>query len=138
MDYRYNLRFVFFGICKLLTKKQKLLFRDNDKIKQVLKKSIANLNYVKFLDRVEPSISSLDEKKQLRMNLNNFYLNNNIYSLTFNQNCCWAVECFTMKELMEITESIEKELGIFFKCGVDSEIILEKTKWCMVYEEKDE
>ena len=86
MDYRHNLRFKIFGINEPLNAKQKLLLKDNNNIKNILKKVVNSINYIKFLDRVEPSIASLDEKKQLRMN----QYNNN-YILNFNQNSYWAV-----------------------------------------------
>ena len=78
----FNIKFTIFDENKPLTQKQIKIRNnlidlnniDND-IKKILKNSIIDFNEYKFLDRVEPSISSIDEKKQLRMKLS--YIVNN-------------------------------------------------------------
>ena len=65
----FNIKFTIFDENKPLTQKQIKIRNnlidlnniDND-IKKILKNSIIDFNEYKFLDRVEPSISSIDEK----------------------------------------------------------------------------
>ena len=60
----------------------------NNDLKKILKESCCELNYmIKFLDRVEPAICSLDGNKQLRMSFISLVNQNkkNSNSLIFNQ-----------------------------------------------------
>ncbi len=66
----FNIKFTIFDEDKHLTQKQIKIRNnlidmnniDND-MKKILKNSIIDFNEYKFLDRIEPSISSIDEKK---------------------------------------------------------------------------
>lgn len=66
---QFNIKFTIFDENQPLTKKQiqirnKLVDMNNEDndMKKILKYAITGLNDYKFLDRVEPSISSIDEK----------------------------------------------------------------------------
>jgi hypothetical protein len=65
----YCVKFMLFYSIPLTDKQNELryLLCHNDDLKKILKASINKIGNLKFLDRTEPAISSLDERKQLRM-----------------------------------------------------------------------
>ncbi len=63
---------------------------------------------IKLLDRCEPSISTHDESKQLRLSFNDFYSIDNF--ITFEQGHSASSEYFSIDELASIGYLIQKEL----------------------------
>ena len=116
MNIPFKIKFTIFDETKPLTKKQikiknNLIDMKNDMndMKKILKNVISGLNDVKFLDRFEPSICSLDEKKQLRMS---FCYQDKKYqhSIHFNQDHSLCKEYFSIEELKNISNKINIEL----------------------------
>ena len=76
-ELRFHIKFDMFDETKPLAMKQNKIIEkmtsskiiDND-LKKILKYAINELDNYKFLDRLEPAISSIDEKKQLRCSTN--------------------------------------------------------------------
>ena len=130
----FNIKFTIFDEDKPLTQKQIKIRNnlidmnniDND-MKKILKNSIIDFNEYKFLDRIEPSISSIDEKKQLRMKLS--YISNNQYphSLHFSQNHSQRKEYFSMEELKNISNRIKNELEEYLHYKMDTPILYIET-----------
>ena len=110
MNIPFKIKFTIFDENRPLTKtnKNNLIDMMND-MKKILKNVISGLNDVKFLDRFEPSICSLDEKKQLRMS---FCYQDKKYqhSIHFNQDHSLCKEYFTIEELKNISNKIKIEL----------------------------
>ena len=129
MNIPFNIKFSIFDEDKPLTKDQikirnKLIDMkniDND-MKKILKNSIIDFNEYKFLDRVEPSISSIDEKKQLRLTPNT-----NQYSLHFNQHHSQCKEYFSIEELKNISNRIKNELQEYLHYEIDTPILYVET-----------
>ena len=132
MNIPFNIKFTIFNEVKPLTKKQiqiknKLIDmnnKDND-MKKILKYAITELNDYKFLDRVEPSISNIDETKQLRMSLQQVLNSKDEYpqSLIFIQN--QGKEYFSIEELKIITKSIKNELEEYLHYEIDTFLYIE-------------
>jgi len=99
-----------------LTKQQNIIRKkmcENDDLKKILKESCCELNdMIKFLDRVEPSICSLDEHKQLRMSFKSLHDDNKkeSNSFIFNQNHCMCKEYFSIDELTIISQKIKEKI----------------------------
>jgi len=74
----------------------------------------------KYLERCEPSLCSLDEQKQFRLNCD-FYFGNKKTSpyIEFNQNECWNKQYFTLQELREICKHIQSELEEYLCYKID-------------------
>lgn len=127
---QFNLKFTIFDENKPLTKKQINLMNkmiefwniDSD-IKKILKKSMDELDGYKFLDRVEPSISTIDEKKQLRLKYMNSYDYKHSYSIHFRQR--YTDEYFSIDELKTISKSIKKNLEEYLHYGISSFLYIE-------------
>ena len=79
------------------------------------------LNDYKFLDRVEPSISSIDETKQLRLawSQSDQYK----YSLYFNQRHSCCKEYFSIEELKNISNRIKNELDEYLHYDIGMPIL---------------
>ena len=132
MNIPFNVKFTIFNEVKPLTEKQKQIKnklidmnnKDND-MKKILKYAITELNDYKFLDRVEPSISNIDETKQLRLSLQQHLNRNDEYqhSLIFIQNQC--KEYFSIEELKIITKSIKNELEEYLHYEIDTFLYIE-------------
>ena len=132
MNIPFNVKFTIFNEVKPLTKKQiqiknKLIDmnnKDND-MKKILKYAITELNDYKFLDRVEPSISNIDETKQLRMSLQQVLNSKDEYphSLIFIQN--QGKDYFSIEELKIITKSIKNELEEYLHYEIDTFLYIE-------------
>jgi hypothetical protein len=132
MNIPFNVKFTIFNEVKPLTEKQKQIKnklidmnnKDND-MKKILKYAITELNDYKFLDRVEPSISNIDETKQLRLSLQQHLNSNDEYqhSLIFIQNKC--KEYFSIEELKIITKSIKNELEEYLHYEIDTFLYIE-------------
>jgi len=134
MSLPFNIKFTIFDENKPLTQKQINIRNnlidsnniDND-MKKILKNIINLYSYTsfdfKFLDRIEPSISSIDEKKQLRMNLT-FLLNEKYpHSLHFSQKHSQSKEYFSLEELKNISNRIKNELEEYLHYEIDTPIL---------------
>lgn len=133
MNIPFNIKFTIFDEDKPLTQDQikirnKLIDTkniDND-MKKILKNTINSYSYpsfdFSFLDRVEPSISSIDEKKQLRLTPNT-----NQYSLHFNQHHSQCKEYFSIEELKNISNRIKNELQEYLHYEIDTPILYVET-----------
>jgi hypothetical protein len=126
----FTVKFTIFDENKKLTRKQEILRETivndiNDRIIEILQESIKDDPQFKMLDRAEPSISNIDETKQLRLRLSNLFCteNKNKYSLHFYQG--HSTENFTMKELKYIANKIKDELEIFLRYDIDTIIYIE-------------
>lgn len=106
----FNIRFSFVGNNPLTEK----LY---DNIDKIIKHAIDNLPELILLDRCEPSISSLNEKKQLRLSMN-CVINNKLqeHKLIFIQH---GVEYFDLWELRTIADAIKSEIEECLLCTVD-------------------
>ena len=126
---RFNIKFTIFSGNKGPTKEQiKIIIAnltdennfDND-LKKILKYSIADLTNYKFLDRCEPAISSIDERKQLRLT----WMRPNKYqhSLHFNQLHSQSKEYFSIEELKIVANRIKTELEEYLQLEIDTPIL---------------
>ena len=130
----FNIKFTIFDEDKNLSQKQIKIRNhlidmnniDND-MKKILKNSIIDFNEYKFLDRVEPSISSIDEKKQLRMKLSYIVNNKYLHSLHFSQKHSQCKEYFSIEELKNISNRIENELEEYLHYEIDTPILYIET-----------
>lgn len=117
MNIPFNIKFLIFDENKPVTKNQLKIINklidmnniDND-MKKILKNSITGLDQYKFLDRLEPSICSLDEKKQLRMSFTMYNGDKNQHSIYFNQQHSQCIEYFSIEELTNISNRIKNEI----------------------------
>jgi hypothetical protein len=123
MNMQFNIKFTIFDENQPLTKKQIQIRNNlsNDDMKQILKNAIIGLNDYKFLDRVEPSISSIDETKQLRLawSQSDQYK----YSLYFNQRHSCCKEYFSIEELKNISNRIKNELDEYLHYDIGMPIL---------------
>ena len=88
-----------------------------------MKESFINDEHYKFLERAEPSISSIDEKKQLRLRFNTDHFEFKQHSLHFHQLHSSSQEYFNLEELKIISEKIKNELETFLHYQIDEPII---------------
>jgi hypothetical protein len=113
----FKIKFAIFDESKTLTKKQIEIMKslldvfddDYDNVlKKILKQSISDLPNYKFLSRMEPAISTIDEKTQLR----HTWIQPNTYkhSLHFNQCHSSCEKYFTIEELKTISNRIKTNL----------------------------
>jgi hypothetical protein len=125
MNLPFNIKFVIFDENNDLTRDQKgirIKLVDND-IEKILKYAISTLNEYKFLDRVEPAISSIDEKKQLRLELEFDRQRSKPHSLIFHQR--QSVECLSIEELKIISNKIKNEIEEYLHYGIDTIIFID-------------
>ena len=128
MNMQFNIKFTIFDENQPLTKKQiqirnKLVDMNNEDndMKKILKYAITGLNDYKFLDRVEPSISSIDEKKQLRLTMSSS--DQYKYSLYFNQRHSSCKEYLSIEELKNISTRIKNELDEYLHYDIGMPIL---------------
>lgn len=127
-DIPFNIKFVIFDENKPLTQKQikirnKLIDMNNidNDMKKILKNSISNLSEYKFLNRLEPSIATIDEQKQLRMMLG--YNNQYLHSLHFSQKHSQCKKYFSIEELKNISNNLKNELEEYLHYEIDTPIL---------------
>jgi hypothetical protein len=126
MNLPFNVKFIIFDENKEITKQQqKLKFCINEKIKDILKNKFNHdINY-KFLDRMEASLSSIDENKQIRLRIDTAHTTCKKYqhSLHFHQKHSCSKEYFTIDELKYISNKIKFGLEKFLHYEIDEPII---------------
>lgn len=120
----FNIKFTIFDESKTLSTKQikimKSLVDDND-LKEILKHAISDFPDYKFLNRCEPAISTIDEKKQLRYS----WIQPNTYkhSLHFNQYHSTCKEYFTIEEIKTISNRVKTELEEYLHFEIDTPLL---------------
>lgn len=126
MNCPFNVKFAIFDENKETTKKQtelrkKLIWDD---MRNIIKNSFDNDDNYKWLDRVEASVSSNDEKKQLRLSIDTFHIESKKYqhSIYFNQKHSCSKEYFTIEELKYISSKIKFGLEVFLHYEIDEPI----------------
>jgi hypothetical protein len=127
MNFPFNVKFAIFDENKEITKNQtelrkKLIWDD---LRNIIKEIFNNDNNYKWLDRTEASVSSNDEKKQLRLSICGSKIEGKKYqhSIHFNQNHTASKEYFTMEELKYISGKIKNGLEDFLHYEIDEPII---------------
>jgi hypothetical protein len=132
MSYPFSVEFNIFYKNMVIDKKAidimnklKTGFHTKDSIlKRIISYSVENLGTkYKLFDRLEPSISSIDEKKQLRLaiDIDKLKYNNSIY---FNQT---GSEYFTIEELKDISQKVKEELEEYLRFEIFEPIIYIET-----------
>jgi hypothetical protein len=124
MNYPFKIKFIIVDENKELTIKQNLLKH----FRQILKELFNNDQNYKFLDRVEASVSSIDENKQLRLTMD---IHHNFHSLIFHQRHSSVKEYFKIEELKYISEKIQIGLEDFLRYKIDSPIIYIETDYIL-------
>ena len=127
MEYSFNVKFIIFDENKQVTDTQKTLRKMiiYDDLREILKKVFKNDENYKFLDRVEASVSSIDENKQLRLRFDTHHINSNQYhhSLHFDQTHSCCKKNFTIEELKYITNRIKIGLEDYLNYKIDNPTI---------------
>lgn len=127
MNYKFKVEFAIFDKERRLSETQlnlrKSLMRKRI-LNDILKNEFKNDENYKYLDRSEASISSIDETKQLRLQLDN-YIGQTRYehSLHFHQNHSCSSSFFTFEELKYISYKIKNALEVYLKYEIDEPII---------------
>jgi hypothetical protein len=124
--YLFNIEFIIFNQNEIITNtdkkiKDKLI---NNDLSQILSLAIKDLQNYKILDRMEPSISSIDENIQLRLRYLSKEYDMNKYSLFFYQNNKEG-HYFEIDELIEISKMIRKELEWYLHYTIEVNIQLD-------------
>ena len=126
--YLFNIEFIIFNQNEIITNtdkkiKDKLI---NNDLSQILSLAIKDLQNYKILDRMEPSISSIDENIQLRLRYLSKEYDMNKYSLFFYQNNKEG-HYFEIDELIKISQNIKKELEEYLHYEIDAKLQLDIT-----------
>lgn len=117
--YSFEIKFIIFNNMPLTEEQNKIrekmceMKEINNDLKKILKESCCELNYmIKFLDRLEPAICSLDGNKQLRMSLISLVNQNkkDSNSIIFNQNHPMCKKYFNIEELTIISLKIKEKI----------------------------
>lgn len=124
--YLFDIEFIIFDPQKIITKEKKN-FKDkliNDDLLKILSFAIEDLENYKILDRMEPSISSIDENIQLILKYITPESDMNKHSLFFYQNNNESYY-FEIDELIKISKRIKKELEEYLHYEIDVKIQLD-------------
>ena len=126
MNQSFHIKFVIFDENKDLTNKQKKLRMKliEFDMRKILEYAISDLNEYKILDRTEPAISSIDEKKQLRLELEfDTPTRAKQHSLIFSQN--YSHDFFTIEEIKIVSKNIKNEIEEYLHYEIDTIIFIE-------------
>ena len=124
--YPFSVKFKIFNNCQLSIEQQKIREKLCDDFHLILKNSINEYsNTYKYLERCEPSISSIDENKQLRMCFNSFMNTNKDLTqyIIFTQN--EGNENFSLEEIKVICQQIKQEIEEYLHYGIDAFIYID-------------
>lgn len=128
MNLPFNLKFILFDENEELTREQLKLRKsmlNGEILKNILIEAFKNDNSYKFLERLEPSISSIDEKKQfrLRFDVSHSELKQYQHSLHFHQLHSGSKEYFLLGEIKYISHKIKLEIEDYLQYKIDEPII---------------
>jgi hypothetical protein len=136
MSYPFNIKFTIFDENIDVSRKQKELRHSmifEDILKNILKKAFIDDDKYKFLEKEEPSISSIDENKQLTLRFITEYVHfefkQHQHSLHFHQLHSNSQEYFNLEELKIISEKIKKGLEEFLHYKIDEPIVYIDTSY---------
>ena len=125
MNYSFSIKFKIFNEYSLSTKQEKIRKQLCNDFHLILKNSIAELNdKYKYLVRCEPSICSIDEKKQLRMCLNSF-MNANTESQYIFFNQMNGIEFFTLQDMKLICKKIKQEIEEYLHYEIEAYLYID-------------
>jgi hypothetical protein len=131
MTFPFNIKIVIFDENKELLKKQKEIRKEliMDNMRYIFKELFNKDTNYKWLDRMEASVSSIDENKQLRLRFDTSHNENKKYqySLHFHQKHTGSKEYFTIEELKYISDKIKIGLETFLHYEIDEPIIYIQT-----------
>lgn len=122
----FEIEFILFNKNVPITQKQKKVRNKLiENLKLILEISMEKFGNYKLLNRAEPSISTQDERKQLRFSWDTVHLecDKYIHSLYFHQRHGACIEYFTIEELKEIAESIQRQIGCYLGYDLDPPVI---------------
>ena len=124
--YLFNIEFIIFNQNEIITNTDKKIKDEliNKDLSHILSVAIEDLQNYKILDRLEPSISSIDENIQLRLRYLSKEYDMNKYSLFFYQNNKEG-HYFEIDELIEISKRIRKELEWYLHYTIEVNIQLD-------------
>ena len=120
-QYPFSVKFKIFNNCQLSIEQQEIRGKICDDFHLILKNSIGEFSdKYKYLERCEPSISSIDENKQLRMCFNSFMNTRKDLSqyIIFNQ--AESNEIFSLEEI-----KIKQEIEEYLHYGIDAFIYID-------------
>jgi len=124
MKYSFNVKFKIFDVYSSSEKQKAIREKLCEDLPLILQNSIRdNCDEYKYLFRCEPSICSIDEKKQLRMSLSSFMnVNTESQYIIFNQKS--GEEIFTLEELTLLCKKIKKEIEEYLHYEIDAFIYI--------------
>ncbi len=126
MNQPFHIKIVIFDENTNLTTKQETIrmkLVDVD-MRKILECAVTELNEYKLLDRVEPTISSIDEKKQLRLELEcGTPIRAKQHSLIFRQN--YSHDFLTIEELLIVSRIIKSKIEEYLHHEIDTIIFTE-------------
>ena len=116
MNFPFYVKFVIFDQHKNVTKEQQNIKKQlHEDLNEIFKNTFNDKDddNLKFLDRCEAAVSSINEIKQLR--LCNWFNKVDIHphSIVFHQLHCHNEEYFTIEELKYISHKIKHELELY-------------------------
>ncbi len=133
MNYPFNVEFIIFDKKEEVSQEQEEIRTQLiwDDLRDIVKEIFNDDNHYKWLDRVEASVSSTDETKQLRLAMDSFHTDMKQFqhSIIFNQNHYSSTEYFTIEELKYISGKIKNGLEEFLRYEINDPIIYIETKW---------
>ena len=120
MNYPFKIKFTIFDENKVVSEQKQISkqYIMDYGLTDIIKSSFNNDDNLKFLDRCEPSISSIDETKQLRLGN---YVDWTSHYLHFNQS--HSDDNFTIEELIYISNKIKNGLEELLHYEIDEPII---------------
>ncbi|AYV83110.1 MAG: hypothetical protein Hyperionvirus4_75 [Hyperionvirus sp.] len=121
---RFDIRFRLFSRSIIITDKHIQIKKDlyKNHLKEIFRK--LNLNDIKFLDRTEPAISTLDENKQLRLVVAEYLQPHmfNKYNMILRN---YGKDSFDIDELKYISNQIRHHLEKYLGYGIQTSLICE-------------
>ena len=123
MNLPFNIKFIIFDENEAVSDTQEKLRECiiEGKLRDILKEIFNNDINFKFLNRIEASLCSINENKQLRLDMNN--KKKYQHSLHFHQQHSGSKEYFTIEELKYISNKINKGLEAFLYYELDDPIL---------------
>jgi hypothetical protein len=133
---RFSIDFQVFNIHKTLSKKDEVIKHNliNGDLHDILIEAVENIPGWKYLKRTEPAISSLDEKKQLRLDQSQIYYTKGQkhlwkprydHSIILNQDHVTDDYLLTIDELKLIANKIQNRLEAYLSYGIFKKLFCE-------------